>query len=430
MKKVLLILGVVSYCLSIVAKAQAPFTTMDSIDINHLRANVLMHGDMWYDPEILRYPGTSARCYATNDSENVSDGGGLWVGGYDANRRLHISAETYLGAGVDFWPGPLDGNDTLTYSTSQNWAKIWKVYNTDIQQFQQSTVHTEANTPLSILTWPGKGNGYATGNNGVLLTINEDMAPFVDINGNGIYEPLLGEYPDIKGDEALWWIWSDNGPTHNSTNGDPLDIEIHAMAYGYNGGTLIDNVIYYEYTIVNHSANSYNNFRFAHWDAAEILYPFSNFIGFDSLWRMGINYTLNDNGGGGGNPPRYRSVMSAITFIDLPGDTGSSYLPAGSFTYYNNDSSIIGFPFIDTQFNNYMRSKLKNGTHVTNDFIGRGIPSTEYGSGPECNYVYSGDPGDTTQWSECNCNNSPGDRNYVLSSSDCYVEKQSANMWE
>jgi hypothetical protein len=137
---------------------------------------------------------------------------------------------------------PYDSDNN--YTTSQSWAKIWKVTDTDIQQFQASAIHTMGNTPLSILAWPGKGNTYTTDNNGLPLTVNEDMAPFVDINGNGIYEPLLGEYPDIKGDEALWWIWSDNGPTHTETNGRPLDVEVHAMAYGYNRGTLINNVIY------------------------------------------------------------------------------------------------------------------------------------------------------------------------------------------
>ncbi len=45
--------------------------------------------------------------------------------------QLHIAAQTYRQSGNDYWPGPLVG-DTLTYATSQSWAKIWKVDRNDI----------------------------------------------------------------------------------------------------------------------------------------------------------------------------------------------------------------------------------------------------------------------------------------------------------
>ena len=399
---------------SINVNAQTAFTTMDSVDINNLHVNVLMHGDMWNDP----ITGL-ARCYSTNDSVEVSGGGGFWMSGYDASAQLHVSAETYRAAGVDFWPGPLDG--ALTYATSQNWSKIWKVNRTDIQYFQHLSTHTVANTPQAILTWPAKGNIYAQGSGGASLSVTNDMAPFVDLNGNGIYEPLSGEYPDVKGDQALWWVWSDNGPTHSATHGNPLGIEIHALAYGYSRGTLIDNVIYYEYTLLNRSENTYSNFRFAQWNIAVIGYPLDNFISYDSTWRMGITYKgTNDDGSIGGHPLGTLGPppMSAVTTIVLPGDAGSSYVQPGSFTYFNNDLSGTGNPTIDTEYNNYMRAKNRAGMHLKNDFAGPGIPCPGYGSGPDCNYVFPGDTKNTAEWSECSCNNNPGERRSVLSSND------------
>ncbi len=401
------------------SKAQTPFNTMDSVDINNLHANVLMHGDMWYNPITEK-----RRCYSTNDSVNMSGGGGFWMSGYDAGGQLHAAAATYRTIGIDFWPGPLDGSGPLTYAASQNWSKIWKVNRTDIQYFQSLSLHTISNTPQSILTWPGKGNANAQGSGGATLTISNNMAPFVDLNNNGVYEPLLGEYPDIKGDQALWWIWNDNGPTHTATQGNPLGLEVHVMAYGYRRGTLIDNVIYYEYTLVNRSPNTYTNFRIAQWDEADIGEApyFADFIGYDSTWRMGIGYHgVNDDGPSAGHPLGFygpHSVMSAITMIELPGDAGSSYVQPGCFNYFNNDASYIGNPTIDTQYNNYMRAKNKNGMHLKNDFTGGGTPSTGYGTGPDCNYVFSGDVASTSAWSECGSNNNPGDRRFVFSSND------------
>jgi len=396
--------------------AQTPFPTIDSLTINNIDATVLVHGDMWWNPAT-----EVAGCHFPMDTGNIIYfAGAIWMSGYDGGGQLHVAAQTYRQTGNDYWPGPLDASGNLTYATSQSWAKIWKVYRTDIQYFLSLGTHTTGNTPAMILTWPGKGNTYAQGNGGAALTITDDMAPFVDLNGNGIYEPLLGEYPDIPGDEALWWVFSDNGPTHSQTSGRPLGVEVHAMSYGYHRGTTIDNVVYYDYTIANKSANNYDNFRIAQWDKQQIgTDDITDFIGFDSVWRMGISYNgTNYLGLGGGHPIYVRPPQSAITMIVLPGDAGTSYVPAGSFTYYNNDASVIGTPIIDTQYSNYMRSKSKVGDHVTDDFTGAGVSSVGYFSGPDCNYVFTGDPSDTNQWSECVCNNNPGDRRTVLSSND------------
>ena len=79
-------------------KAQTAFTTIDSIDINHINASVLVHGDMWWNPvtEI-------AHCSFPNGSQkNIAITGGLWMSGYDAGNNLHISAQTYRQNGNDY----------------------------------------------------------------------------------------------------------------------------------------------------------------------------------------------------------------------------------------------------------------------------------------------------------------------------------------
>ena len=403
---------------SVAANAQASFTTMDSLNVNNINASVLVHGDMWWNPAL-----ESAHCYFPNNTgKSINFVGTLWMSGYDGSGQLHIAAQTYRQNGNDYWPGPLDSSDTLTYATSHNWAKIWRIPKTDIQTFLGITTHDSANTPQSILRWPGKGNTYATGNGGVPLTITTSMAPFVDLNGNGIYEPLLGEYPLIKGDLALWWVFSDNGPAHTETKGHPLGVEIKAMAYGFKRGTLIDNVIYYDYFITNKSTNNYHNFRFGQFDDVDLGYGFDDYIGFDSSHRMGICYNATtDDGGSAGHPLNSYGThipMVGLTMIVIPGDDGPLKTPAGSFDYYNNDNSIIGNPLVDTEYNNYLRCKLRNGQHFTNDFAGRGVHSAAYATGANTNYVYTGDPSDTTKWSECNCSNNPGDRRFIITSSD------------
>jgi hypothetical protein len=249
------------------ANAQAAFETTDSVDINNIHSWILVHGDMWQNlhPNPLAFDSwhqSGCNLYGI-PYYNLTFAGALWMSGYDNSGNLHISSQTYRQDGNDYWPGPLDSYDTLTYATSQKWNKIWKVNGTDVTDFLSLPVHTTVNTPSSILTWPARGNIYAQGNSGAPLTITDDMAPFVDLNSNSIYEPLLGEYPDFTGEQALWWVFSDNGPSRTDSGGHPLGIEVHAMAHAYKRGTLIDNVIYYDYTVINKSLIDYHNFRFA-----------------------------------------------------------------------------------------------------------------------------------------------------------------------
>ena len=257
------------------------------------------------------------------------------------------------------------------------------------------------------------------------------MAPFVDLNANGIYEPLLGEYPDFNGDEAIWWVFSDNGPTHTETGGRPLGIEVHVISYGYKRNTLIDNVVYYDYTIINRSANNYHNFRFTQWADMDLGYYNDDFIGFDTVHRMGIIYNGAVNDGAGvstSNKYGTQIPIAGVTMISFPGDSGSSIVPAGSFTYYvNSSSSIIGNPTVDTQYNNYMRAKVRNGEHLSNDYQGPGVPCAGYGLGPNVNYIYTGNPGILSGWTECGCNNTPGDRRFIISSNDLTLPAGSVN---
>lgn len=408
MKKLLLTLFSLLLWSGIPTFAQAPFNTMDSININNINATVLVHGDMWWNPDSTVY---EPKCFYPNGSrKNINFASAIWMSGYDAGNNLHVAAQTYRQDGNDYWPGPLDGSDTITYSTSSDWAKIWKIDRRDMDSFFSYRLHTLPNTPLSILTWPAKGNIYARGNGGVALTIPANMAPFIDVDGNGIYDPLAGDYPDFKGEQALWWVFSDNGPTHTQSNGRPLGVEVHAMAYAFRRGTLIDDVVYYDYQVFNKSANDYRNFRMGLWDDINLGYANDDYMLFDSTWRMAVCYNgTNDDGSVAGYPSGCYGIdppHSAVTMIALPGDVGSTYVPAGSFMYLNNDLSIIGNPVIDSQYSGYMRATLRNGSHLVND------------SGVNINYMSMFNSPDTALPTECAASNSYGDRRFVLSSND------------
>jgi len=373
------------------AMAQLPFFVMDSIDANRINAAVLVHGDMWWNPATGRpeceFPAASGK--------HIGFASALWMSAYDDAGQLHVAAQTYRQNGSDFWPGPLDASGALDYATSGKWAKIWKVRRSDVALHLSNIMHHTGNTPEAILTWPAKGNAYAAGKDGVPLTITEDMAPFVDVNGDGTYQPLKGDYPDIKGEQTLFWVFSDNGATHGQTKAIPLKVQVHALAYAYKRNTLIDYVVYHDYTVINKSGRDYENMRVGIWDDVDLGYYLDDFVGFDSARRMAVSYNgTNNDGGVAGHPINsYSSTPPAVglTWVRLPGDAAGSYVPAGSFTWFNNDPSIIGNPVVDTEYNHYLRGRMRNGTKI---MLGASVLA------------------------ECTSGNNPGDRRFVLTSSD------------
>jgi hypothetical protein len=215
-------------------------------------------------------------------------------------------------------------------------------------------------------------------------------------------------------------VFSDNGPTHTESKGKPLGVEVHALAYAYKRGGAADNIVFYDYQVVNKSANSYHSFRFGQFDDVDLGYAFDDYIGYDSLRRLGICYNGSpDDGASGGHPAGSYGTRIPVMGLEMLVMPGAE--PAGegcSFIYYNNDPSVLGNPTYDTQYNHYLRAELRDGSHFTDDFAGRGVHTVAHGMGPNTNYVYNGDPGDTTTWSECNSNNPPGDRRFVISSYD------------
>ena len=141
---------------------------------------------------------------------------------------------------------------------------------------------------------------------------------------------------------------------------------------------------------------------------------------------MGICYNgINGDGGPSGSPSNSYGKspsMVGVTFVSLPGDSMSEHVAVGSFIFYNDDLSALGSPTVDTEYNHYIRSTWRNGAPLTYTYAGRGIPNDGYGGSVPCRYMFDGDPSDSTQWSECQSDNSPGDRRFVISSNDFMLE--------
>lgn len=414
MKPFNLFFSAVLFCAIGTVNAQN-FSTVEYIDVNKIKGATSVHGDIFFDP----VANTNICEFPKGTGKHASGATSLWMSGFDSNNNLHMSSQTYSFTGTDYWPGPLK-NDTLTLADAAKWNKIWKVSFWEINAHLANSAHTISNTPGSILTWPAKGNPNASGVNSSPLIITSDMAPFVDVNNDGKYNALDGDYPDIKGDQMLWWIFSDNGPIHNiSTDGVPLKTEVHATAYAYSRNSDIDNIIFYDYKIHNKSSVNYQNYRLALWCDIDLGYYRDDYVGFDSSRRLGYCYNGRSIDGTGQEAEAYGIAppISGYTLLNIPGDNGTTKVPVGSFIRYNNDNSVQGNPVQAIEYYNYMNAMWRDGSSLINDYAGKGIPSNGMGTGNATNYIFPGNPADTNEWSECASNNPVGDRRFVMSGS-------------
>ena len=191
------------------------------------------------------------------DSVNVSLWEGiLQLGGFDPGGNLKYAGGFYSN-GTDYFSGPLTEEGAIPPDGCLAYDQFFRINRADIVAHQMDFDDGILDDTLtSILRWPGANN--ATLSNFPLY--QNLRAPFVDLNQNGTYEPLLGEYPDIYGAQAIWSITNDAGNVHTATSGDPGSFEVQTLITLPDPDTLAG-VIFYEVLVANRGLESIDSFH-------------------------------------------------------------------------------------------------------------------------------------------------------------------------
>ncbi|HEY0109475.1 MAG TPA: hypothetical protein VGB67_07610, partial [Fibrella sp.] len=217
------------------------------LDINNVRARIMTGGDMWWD----RGTGEARYEVPKGSKKNALFAGSLWVGGFDTQGQLKVTAQTFRQSGNDYWTGPLDQFNSIDEATCTQWDRFWKVNRSDVLVFRDMVAQGQQealrNNPTyaSIREWPARGNIDAIGSDGAQLrtlitspTNLRSYAPFVDINGDGQYQWDLGDYPSIDvndecgvtpnggPDQYIFSIYNDVGNTKTQTGTDGIGLEV------------------------------------------------------------------------------------------------------------------------------------------------------------------------------------------------------------
>ncbi|MCW3085723.1 MAG: hypothetical protein JWP12_3089 [Bacteroidetes bacterium] len=397
-------------------------TGLNILDVNQVRAVILDRGDMHWDLTSAGYE------VPKNLGVKAIFASSLWIGGLDNGGTLHQAAMTYRQTGNDYWPGPLDTITGTTDSTaSAAFDKIWKLDRWKIDEFRTNFANGNVTSGAYIpdpdlINWPAVGSG----------NYGKDMAPFVDVNGDGLYNPMVdGDYPKIKGDQMCYWIFNDNLHAHTETGGAAFKVEVHASAYAYNCDSISDSLkalnytTFYDYEIYNRSASNYHNMYVGLWEDSDLGAYNDDYVGCNPANNYSFTYngdSIDEGTGGilgyGANPPMLSNVILNGP-LAVPGDgidnnnngtideAGEKNLMTNVLNYNNNTNPVNGNPATAANFYSYMQNKWKDGSDVT--YGGDGV-----GAGTPVRYMYDGVP-TAPGWSEATLNNPFVDRRIVMS---------------
>ncbi|MEI7660966.1 MAG: T9SS type A sorting domain-containing protein [Bacteroidota bacterium] len=254
----------------------------DSLAINNIdarfNASGLNFALFFADPN-----GTKGFIVPRGSSKKTIFSGSVWLGGKDRDSNIYVSGERYRqgnvtvpGAKPDYYAGPV--MDSANYSVYQDtlWNYIWNLKKTDIDYHKLHWQDAGYQPVHDILTWPGNGN--------VNLGEAAQLAPYFDRNQDGKYNPMDGDYPLIRGDQALYFIFNENrGPHQESGGGRSFKAEFHAMAYGWDmpGDSAFKNTIFMNYKIFNRSQRTYYNTSLGIFTDLDLGYMLDDLIGCD-----------------------------------------------------------------------------------------------------------------------------------------------------
>ncbi len=426
--------------------------SFDHLDANMIRARFTAHGMIGLDRSV----GEPDFEVPVGSGAHALFAASMWVGGYDTLGSLHLAGLLFDQNGLpDYAPGPLttDGSASITPAVSAQYDQVFKVKAVDVALHQAyydclNTPGCDVNVqfpgyviPQSFLDWPGNGD--------TLAGQAARLAPFIDLDGDGLYEPTAGDAPCIHGDEALYFMFNDVLNPHG-TGGAPLGIEVHAMPFAfYSANEALAHTLFIKYRLINRSDDSFEMVRIGLFTDYDLGYGRDDYVGSDPGRNLGYVYnadtldeTTSTYTGYGSMPPAFGTTQLKGPFLEPDGfdDPEGPGIPAfnGSgfgdlvvdnerhgvayMTYFSNDATARGNPNTAEQFFGYLSGYWRDGTPL---FHG----GTGHYSDPEATTVparfafpSSEDPlgaGTGGQvmapWAEHSSGNQPRDRRMVMS---------------
>lgn len=415
-----------------------------NFEISTIRANLRI-GSYWSGLRMIGPEFQSGSIFAGFSPIFAAN---LWLGGYDPFNNLKVAANTFRSTtSNDFWPGPVNPeNNGTEQEVCKQWDKIFQVSGPNVEIHKSRFIQAQnsgseykiEDIPSDVLGWPGVGNPFFESVHGFAVpSYVSHLAPFFDVNGDGIYNPQNGDFPhnhlgpyaekqNLQAvQEMAFSISNDIGNIHTSSRGFPIGAEVRHLTYAFDTDDDLRNILFINTKIINQGSDLIEDFYAGIWADTDISCGRQNdHIGFDISRNMSYVYVGEEFM----DPQQCECIGLGqdCTLMPLGGirmykgfrmdpDTASSQV--SSFIYYSNGGIGGALPAMSDpsqaiEYYRYLSGLWRDGTPLT--YGGNGYNP---GSSDFTKYAFPSNPSsvDPDSWSMCSDEVSVGDGRMITS---------------
>jgi hypothetical protein len=324
-----------------------------------------------------------------------------WFGG-EVNGVVKMNALRFGQAIPDFaLAGPIM-DEEFYVEYDEEWDRVWKINRYEIY-YHQGHWNEENYEPIEVIAnWPAHGD-----------TVKGQafyIAPFVDYNDDGVYNPLDGDYPEIVGDQAIFLVYNLIRPFVLLSQNDPVNLEelladvsnteVHGLFYGFEceEDSALQFTVYVNIKFINRADETYTDAYLGLWSDTDIGAVTDDYIGADVMRNSFFGYNGNNFDPGDGFGPGYGEHPPAQSTTLLKGvkmdDDGvdnaigvgenesvnglnfgdgivdNEYWGMNYSIFHDNNVGPTGDPILPQDYYNSLQSIWKDGTPLSYGGIG------------------------------------------------------------
>ena len=244
-------------------------------------------------------------------------------------------------------------------------------------------------------------------------------APYVDVDGNGSYDPLPNgsDHPEFLGDQVIWWVMNDGSQAqHSIFNTLPIGIEVQMTIWGYDRPDAFGDMMFVKGLLINKGGVDVDSTIIGLWADPDLGYAGDDFVGCDTTLSLGYCYNDGSDSDYGVDAPAIGYDFFQGPIVPSAGDTayalgrnipGYKNLEMSSFVKYINGDPVYTDPNDATEAYNYMSGFLRDGAPFINSETG--VASM---------FVHPDDPNDNTGagdgvWVDSD-DHASGDRRFLM----------------
>lgn len=397
MKTLLLLTS--TFLISLVGITQVecdPPTAVSMHDLNQHRIRLCGGGHTIGDP--IGAPGLTSSI-ANGPYRSLIYSMGFWAGGISPDQQLKLAAVTYP-MGLDYFPGQIPNaqSDNALPDCGAFYDRQYIMQREVAERHRDYSLcaadpncELETQYPLgyeihpTLLEYPGATPDF-----------DVEGAPFVDVDGDGFYDPTAGDYPlfismpeaegecceVLKGDYALFWYANDLAGLHSSSQGQPIGIDLEQLVYGYYA-TDDAAPLFHRIKLTNRFLQTLGNFKMGLFMDPDIgIDPANEHFGSDPSRSLVFFYNEGGDATGAPETSDWDGLNPVLGYAMLKGGQSMVGQPMDVALFYD-PYATTPLPAIPVHYYNWMKGVYFNGLPIEENGVQFPFQQVGYPDGTE-----------------------------------------------